>query len=99
MLGEALWRPKRVVKRGTRWQIGSGERVRVRCDQWLPKPSSYSVVTHVDACPNVALVCNLINRASMEWNAKLIRGCFTEEDADASLSIPLSLHQPKDRLI
>ena len=86
-------------EKGSRWQIGSGESVRVWCNKWLSKPSFYSVVTHVDACPNVALVCNLIYRASMEWNAELIWGCFTEEDADAILSIPLSLHQPKDRLI
>ena len=35
----------------------------------------------------------------MEWKAELIRGCFIEEDAGAILSIPLSLHRPKDRLI
>ena len=88
-----------VVKSGTRWQVGSGENVRVWCDKWLPKPTSYSVVTHADACPNVSLVCDLINRASLEWKSELIRGCFTEEDADAILSIPLSFHRPKDKLI
>ena len=66
-----------VVKRGTRWQIGSRESVQVWCDKWIPKPSSYNVVTCEDACPNVALVCDLINKASIEWKAEQIRGCFT----------------------
>ncbi|KAK7833475.1 hypothetical protein CFP56_025618 [Quercus suber] len=35
----------------------------------------------------------------MEWKAERVQGCFIEEDADAILSIPLSLHRPKDRLI
>lgn len=81
-----------VVQRGTRCQIGLGECVRAWCDKWIPKSTLYSVVTREDACPNVTLVCDLINRASMEWKAKWIQGCFTEEDADAILSIPLSLH-------
>uniref|UniRef100_A0A7N2R1X8 Reverse transcriptase zinc-binding domain-containing protein n=1 Tax=Quercus lobata TaxID=97700 RepID=A0A7N2R1X8_QUELO len=35
----------------------------------------------------------------MEWKLELIRSCFNEEDADAILSIPLSLHRSKDRMI
>ncbi|KAK7860161.1 putative ribonuclease h protein [Quercus suber] len=35
----------------------------------------------------------------MEWKTELIRSCFTVEDADAILSIPLSLHRPKDRRV
>lgn len=88
-----------VVKRGMRWQIGSGEDVRVWCDKWIPKPTTYRIVTSEDSCPNVALVCDLINRASMEWKSELIRSCFNEEDADTILSIPLSLHRPKDRMM
>ncbi|KAK7849911.1 hypothetical protein CFP56_001965 [Quercus suber] len=34
----------------------------------------------------------------MEWKVDRIRCCFSEEDADAILSIPLSLHRPKDRM-
>lgn len=88
-----------VVQRGMRWQIGLGEGVRVWCDKWVPKPTSYRIVTSEEACPNVALVYDLINRVSMEWKAKLIRSCFKEKDADAILSIPLSLHRSKGRMI
>ncbi|KAK7839877.1 hypothetical protein CFP56_017430 [Quercus suber] len=34
----------------------------------------------------------------MEWKVERVQGCFNEEDADAILSIPLSLHRPKDRV-
>ena len=61
-----------VVKRGMRWQIGSGEGVRVWCDKWVPKPTTYKIVTSKDFYPNIALVFDLINRASMEWKSKLI---------------------------
>ena len=73
--------------------------MRVWCDKWILKPTSYSIVTSEDACPNITLVCDLINRASMEWKAEWIRCCFLEKDVDAILNIPLSLHQPKDRMI
>ena len=88
-----------VVQRGMRWQIGSRKGVRVWCDKWIRKLTLYSIVTSEDACPNITLVCNLINRASMEWKTEQIRCFFTKEDANAILSIPLSLHWPKDRLI
>ena len=55
-----------------RWQIGSGEGVRVWCDKWVPKPTTYKIVTSEDFYPNIALVFDLINRASMEWKSKLI---------------------------
>ena len=48
--------------------MGNGTRISVWRDKWIPTPSMYKLLTPVR--PNVenALVCELINRASGEWN-------------------------------
>ena len=48
--------------------MGNGTRISVWRDKWIPRPSMYKLLTSVR--PNVenALVCELINRASSEWN-------------------------------
>lgn len=41
----------------------------------------------------------MVEDYGVRWNAELVRGWFTEEEADLILSIPLSLFQPADLLI
>ena len=79
--------------------MGDGESIRVWCDKWVPKPSTYRVVTPKKQSPRVTLVKDLISRGSFEWDADLVKRCFNAEDASAILGIPLSLTGRKDRLI
>ena len=34
-----------VVKRGTRWRVGNGERILIWEDKWLPTPTTYKVIS------------------------------------------------------
>ena len=88
-----------VVRRGMRWQVGNGTRINVWRDKWIPRPSSYKVLTPVR--PNVenALVCELINRSSSEWNVDKLNSWFQPEDKEAIMSIPLSTNDTNDRLV
>ena len=88
-----------VVWKGIRWQVGDGESIRVWCDKWVPKPSTYRVVTPEKQSPRVTLVKDLINKGCFEWDRDLVKRCFNAEDASAILGIPLSSMGRKDRLI
>ena len=42
---------------------------------------------------------SLMDQESGEWNLNLINQVFFHKDATSILSIPLSRHKPKDRMI
>lgn len=88
-----------VVQRGMRWQVGNGNKIRVWSDKWIPRPSTYKMVTLEIPNPNNALVCELINKANNEWDMDKLNHLFLPEDRDAILSIPLSTNGTSDRLI
>lgn len=88
-----------LVRHGIRWQVGDGEQIQVWKDKWLPNPSTYKVVTPENLGSEVTWVRDLIDGGKMEWRADLIRQNFMPQDVDAILSIPLSAHRTRDRLI
>ena len=76
--------------------MGNGTRINVWHDKWIPRPSTYKVLTPMR--PNVenVLVCELINKASGEWNVDKLNSWFQLVNKEAILSIPLSTN---DRLV
>ena len=88
-----------IMKRGMRWQVGSGNKIRVWRDKWVPRSSTYKVLTLEKQNLKDALVCELINRASNEWDIDILSQWFLPEDRDAILGIPLSTTSTNDRLV
>ena len=88
-----------VVQKVMRWQVGDGANIRVWCDKWVPRSSTYMVVSPEKSWPQVVLVKDIINRGEFEWNVELVKQCFNAKDASAILGIPLSLTGRHDRLI
>ena len=88
-----------VVHKGMRWQVGNGNRIRVWRDKWIPRPSTYRLVTPEKPSSENALVSELINRATHEWNMDKLKDWFLPEDREAIMSIPLSTNEVCDRLI
>ncbi|XP_023879643.1 uncharacterized mitochondrial protein AtMg00310-like [Quercus suber] len=88
-----------VVQNGRRWQVGDGGNIRVWCDKWVPRSSTYMVVTPKKPNSQVALFKDLINIEAFEWDVGLVKQCFNAEDASAILGIPLSLTGRRNRLI
>ena len=82
-----------------RWQVGNGNKIRVWHDKWVPRPSTYKVIAKENPQSSNALVCELINRATKEWNKDKLDSWFLPEDREAILSIPLSSSNTHDRLI
>ena len=88
-----------VIRRGMRWQVGTGNQIRVWRDKWIPRPSTYKVITPKLPSLNGALVCELINRETKEWDRDKIEQWFLPEDRDEILGIPLSTTRNRDRII
>ena len=79
--------------------MGDGEQVQIWKDKWLHNPSTYRVVTPENLGLQVTRVCELIYGDQMEWKEHLVCQVFLPQDVDAILSIPLSTHGARDRLI
>ena len=88
-----------VIRKGMRWQVGLRNKSRVWRDKWIPRPSSYKVISPEFQNSKDALVCELINRASNEWDIDKLSQWFISEDRDTILGIPLSSSNTSDRLV
>ena len=88
-----------VLHSGYRWQVGDGKSIGVWTDRWLPRPSTFRVLTPSTLLPVNTTVDSLMDQESGEWNLNLINQVFFHEDATSILSIPLSRHKLKDRMI
>jgi len=62
-----------VIQRGMRWQVGNGNRIRLWRDKWIPRLSTYKLVTPEKPNLKNALVSDLINRATHEWDVDVLK--------------------------
>ena len=79
--------------------MGNGTRIRVWRDKWILRPSTYKVLTTERPNSENALVCELINRVTGEWNMDKLNSWFQPEDRLEIMYIPLSTIDTNDRLI
>ena len=87
------------VQKGIRRQVGDGDNIRVWCDKWVLRPSTYMVVSPENPSLRVSLVKDLTNRDTFEWDVKMVNQCFNAKDASAILGILLNSTGRRDRLI
>ena len=95
----SLMAVQNIDRRGMRWQVGNGNKIRIWHNQWIPRPCMYRVITKERPNSTNTLVCELINRATGEWNIDKLNSWFIPEDRDAILGIPLSSSNTQDRMI
>jgi hypothetical protein len=88
-----------VLNSGLRWRVGTGSRICIWKDAWLPGSTSNRVVSPPRVFDENATVDSLINWDSMCWNLDLIRQLFFPRDVELITSIPLSRRCPCDLLI
>ncbi|KAG8379293.1 hypothetical protein BUALT_Bualt07G0073400 [Buddleja alternifolia] len=80
-----LW-AREVVTVGSRWRIGSGQSVSIWTDRWLPRPTTFRVITAPNMLPHNASVASLINHITRAWDSQLVRQIFWPPDVDAILA-------------
>ncbi|PON34548.1 hypothetical protein PanWU01x14_343340 [Parasponia andersonii] len=82
--------------KGIRWRIGSGEKIRVFADPWLPRPNSFKIFSRLVA--SIPLVNGFLLVPGI-WNNTTTKINLLQIDDDLIRSIPLSLVEREDDLI
>uniref|UniRef100_A0A0A9C9E1 Reverse transcriptase zinc-binding domain-containing protein n=1 Tax=Arundo donax TaxID=35708 RepID=A0A0A9C9E1_ARUDO len=70
-----------LLKKGLVWRIGSGDRVRIWRDQWLPRCSSLKVTGMRNRC-RLRCVAQLIHQDVRDWNRNIINHVFYPHDIE-----------------
>ena len=96
---QSICEAKEVLIMGLRWQVGSGEKIKVWHDKWIPSPSTYKVISPISSLADDATVDQLINPVTIRWDVSMLESVFLARDVDLIQSIPLSKRKPKDVLI
>lgn len=84
------------MKKGVRWRVGNGEKIKVWEDNWVPKAQNLKVCSPDLYNLRPITVSNLLNADGMSWNSSLIDILFWDVDADEILKIPLSSRNIED---
>ncbi|KAK0594791.1 hypothetical protein LWI29_000556 [Acer saccharum] len=85
-----------IIEEGARWRISDGSSIRIYSDRWIPKPTSFKVVSH--AWFNASATVTELKLPSGSWNETLIHASFLPEDASLILSIPCSSSSLNDSI-
>ena len=101
-LGTYAWksilRGRDIIQRGASWRIGSGEKINIWQQCWLPRKHPRQLPT----CPLESFenhtIATLFDPIIRRWNEELVDGLFVTEDADLIKKIPLSRNAAKDNL-
>lgn len=76
------------LKKGLIWRVGSGEKINIWLDPWIPNAATRRPVT--PRGQNVLTrVSDLIDPTTGVWDEVLVRDIFWEMDADLILTIPV----------
>ncbi len=88
-----------VLKAGLRWRVGTGSRINIWKDAWLPTPTTHRVLTPIRVLAESATVDCLIDLETMRWDGTLLDAIFLPRDKEIIQAIPLSKRRPVDRWI
>ena len=88
-----------VIKRGTRWRVGNGQRIHILEYKWLPTPTSYKVITPQKDFEDYPMVSSLIDNDTKWWKVEVVKSIFLPFEASTILQIPLNYNLLEDSLI
>ncbi len=60
-----------VLHNGLRWRVGTGEKIKIWKDRWLPNPTTFKVVSPIQILDADAMVDSLICGVTMRWKSEL----------------------------
>lgn len=96
-----VWRSlqwgKELIDSGTYWRIGDGRCILVYNDSWLPRESSFKVISP-KVCQDIQYVSDLILSPGL-WDLGKIKACFLDDDYKMISSLCLSYTRRDDVLV
>lgn len=91
----SIWAAQSLVKAGTRWRMGSGDKIRILEDAWLQDNANHYIVSRHPALQNQNVTC-LMKTGTREWDGEVIQDLFEVRDQILIYGIPLSNGQEDD---
>lgn len=88
-----------VIEGGSRWRVADGFHLSIWESKWLPRPSTFKVITPFNPQFSLLRVGDFIDRDNGSWKEDMVNLAFLPVDAEIIMNIPLSLNFPPDRLI
>ncbi|KAK2663020.1 hypothetical protein Ddye_001594 [Dipteronia dyeriana] len=76
------------------WRVGDGKSIKIYSDRWLPRPSSFSIVSQ--PILGVEVTVDSLFSPSGGWNSSLIKNNFRPDDAKSILQIPIGSRNQMD---
>ncbi|KAK3225210.1 hypothetical protein Dsin_005072 [Dipteronia sinensis] len=86
-----------ILNAGMRWRIGNGSTTSIYNDKWIPRPSTFRIISQ-PVLGRDATVDSLLTLTG-GWNIHRIKHNFVKDNADAIFSIPLGTGKYNDSLI
>ncbi|KAA3461736.1 reverse transcriptase [Gossypium australe] len=93
----SIWAAKGVLEKGLIWRVGTGAKISITEDAWIPNYVNFSLRPNIENM-HLDKVADLIDNNKREWNRELIENTFPEDVADLILRIPLSCESHNDFL-
>ena len=89
----------KVLKQGTRWQVGNREMIHTWDEKWLPTPKTYKVISPQKDFGDFPMVSALIDVDTRRWRKNRLDSIFLPFEVETILNIPISHHLPEDSII
>ncbi|XP_062018153.1 uncharacterized protein LOC133734539 [Rosa rugosa] len=94
----SIFATRELLKSGSYWQIGSGTKVKVWSDAWVPGlPNFVPHAAQIQVNDNLSV--NELMRAQGVWHEERVRALFNGAEVEAILAMPLSTRPVDDRLV
>ncbi|XP_012435476.1 uncharacterized protein LOC105762113 [Gossypium raimondii] len=97
LIWRSIWSARRILELGLRWKVGSGVKINIWNDFWLPDP--YLEKIKSARVSSVERVSDLIMPNMRVWNEPLIDSIFSPEEAFLIRNIPLSSFPQENRVV
>lgn len=90
---------QKVLSLGLRWQVGTGQSIRIWDDPWIPIPSRFRPYSPKPVGCTLTMVNELIDPIAKCWKIDVLESLFSIEEVNPIQTIPLSVRNPPDYLL
>ncbi|XP_042972967.1 uncharacterized protein LOC122304769 [Carya illinoinensis] len=99
LIWRSIYSSRALIEKGSIWRIGNGKETKIWKDKWLPQPSCFMVQGHGLINDEEAMVAELINENTKQWDREKILRLLGPSNAAVIQKIHVSTSGARDRLV
>ena len=93
MVWRSLLQACNVIREGSVWEVGDGRSIGISSHKWLPHPPCFR-----DEADQDLRECDLINKATHQWDQSILAATFTRATVEDILRIRVDTLNTRDKL-